>query len=130
MKKYNIEDDPRYKLAEKILLETGVGIPMLTWSGMSEEELEAYYQELKNGFTKSTTISDVTESVKDAINTAANLICNLRELTGLSQQAFSDKYGIPRRTLQDWEYGRRTPPEYVIKLLKRVVEEDFVNKEI
>ena len=39
MKKYNIKDDPRYKLVEKIFLKTGVELPMLTWSGMSEEEL-------------------------------------------------------------------------------------------
>lgn len=52
-------------------------------------------------------------------------IKELRSLTGLSQKAFSDKYGIPKRTIEDWEAERRTPPEYVIKLLERVVKEDF-----
>lgn len=52
-------------------------------------------------------------------------IKELRSLTGLSQKAFSDKYGIPKRTIEDWETERRTPPEYVIKLLERVVKEGF-----
>lgn len=53
------------------------------------------------------------------------MIKKLRELTGLSQQAFSDKYEIPKRTIEDWEGGRRKPPEYVVKLLERVVKGDI-----
>lgn len=56
------------------------------------------------------------------------MIKKLRELAGLSQQAFSDKYEIPKRTIEDWEAEKRTPPEYVIKLLERVVKEDFFLK--
>ena len=52
-------------------------------------------------------------------------IKELRILTGLSQQAFSDKYKIPKRTIEDWESERRTPPEYVVLLLERVIKEDF-----
>ena len=52
-------------------------------------------------------------------------IKELRALTGLSQQAFSEKYGIPKRSIENWEGGKRNPPEYVIKLLERIVKEDF-----
>lgn len=52
-------------------------------------------------------------------------IKELRNLTNLSQQAFSEKYGIPKRSIENWESGKRTPPEYVISLLERVVKEDF-----
>ena len=45
----------------------------------------------------------------------------IRELTGLNQSEFSRKYNIPLRTIQDWEAERRTPPEYVLELLERVV---------
>lgn len=48
----------------------------------------------------------------------------MRELLGLSQQKFGDKYGIPKRTIQDWEYEKMTPPDYVLKLLERCVLED------
>ena len=55
-------------------------------------------------------------------------IKELRSITGLSQQAFSDKYNIPKRSIENWESGKRTPPEYVIKLLERVVKEDLCKK--
>lgn len=49
----------------------------------------------------------------------------LRKKTGLSMQKFGDKYGIPFRTVQDWERDMRTPPEYVYELLKFKVEYDL-----
>ena len=52
-------------------------------------------------------------------------IKELRRISGLNQQSFSGKYKIPRRTLEDWESGNRTPPEYVILLLERAVMEDL-----
>lgn len=52
-------------------------------------------------------------------------IKELRMLFGLSQQAFSDKYNIPKRSIENWESGKRTPPEYVISLLERAVKEDI-----
>ena len=52
-------------------------------------------------------------------------IKELRKLTGLSQTAFGEKYDIPMRTIQNWEKGVRIPPIYVLKLLERVVKEDF-----
>ena len=36
-----------------------------------------------------------------------------RAATGLSQQKLADITLIPKRTLQDWEQGLRTPPPYV-----------------
>lgn len=52
-------------------------------------------------------------------------IKDLREITGMSAQRFGDLYGIPLRTIQNWEGNVNTPPEYVVKLLERVVREDF-----
>lgn len=52
-------------------------------------------------------------------------IKEIRSISGLSQQAFSDKYKIPKRSIENWESGKRTPPEYVISLLERVVKEDI-----
>lgn len=52
-------------------------------------------------------------------------IRELRAITGLSAQKFGDKYGIPLRTIQNWEGGVNNPPEYVLGLLERVVKEDF-----
>lgn len=44
-------------------------------------------------------------------------IRSLRTSSGLTQAAFSAALGIPRRTLEDWEGGRRRPPEYVLSLI-------------
>lgn len=41
----------------------------------------------------------------------------MRVSTGLSQNKFSALFGIPTRTLQDWESGRRNPPNYVISMM-------------
>ena len=105
MEKYNsAQNNSRHKLVEKILSETGADLPMSIWSEMSEEELNAYYQDLRSKEKCGVVVSDVAEST----STAAESICNLRSLTGLSQQAFSDKYEIPKRTIEDWERGRRS----------------------
>lgn len=56
--------------------------------------------------------------------TAAERIREIRKLTGLSQGKFSEAYGIPKRTLEDWEEGRRNPPEYVIRMLDMWVRKE------
>jgi DNA-binding transcriptional regulator YiaG len=47
----------------------------------------------------------------------AKSIRDLRESTGMSRKDFSEHTGIPVRTLEDWEAGRRTPPEYIPRLI-------------
>lgn len=54
-------------------------------------------------------------------------IKEMRDLLNVSRAEFSRRYGIPSRTLDDWEKGKRTPPPYVITLLERVVTEDKQN---
>jgi len=48
-------------------------------------------------------------------------INDLRVKTGLSQAGFSKKYGIPVRTVQQWEQGRSTPPDYLTCLLEKEI---------
>lgn len=47
----------------------------------------------------------------------ANVIRELRASTGMTRKTFSEHTGIPVRTLEDWEAGRRTPPEYIPRLI-------------
>ena len=49
----------------------------------------------------------------------------IRGLTELSQRAFSVKYNIPIRTIEDWETGKRNAPDYVLQMLERIVREDY-----
>lgn len=41
----------------------------------------------------------------------------LRQISGLTQAKFAQEYGVPPRTLEKWDTGKRTPPPYVIELL-------------
>lgn len=36
----------------------------------------------------------------------------------MNRREFSDYYGIPYRTVQDWEAEKRELPEYLLRLLK------------
>lgn len=54
-------------------------------------------------------------------------IKELRDRTGMSQRAFAERFGIPVRTLQEWEQERREPPEYVVAMVGRIL--DLENKE-
>ena len=47
----------------------------------------------------------------------AHTIKVLRESTGMTRKEFSEHTGIPVRTLEDWEAARRTPPEYIPRLI-------------
>ena len=42
----------------------------------------------------------------------------LRERMGMNRREFSDYYGIPYRTVQDWEAEKRELPDYLLRLLK------------
>lgn len=44
-------------------------------------------------------------------------IRELRDMTGLSQKGFADKYGIPLSTLRKWEQGSAAPAPYVVRLI-------------
>ncbi len=46
----------------------------------------------------------------------------LRIQTGLSQRAFGELLNIPVRTIEDWEAGRRTPPNYVVEMIEERVK--------
>lgn len=52
----------------------------------------------------------------------------IRKKTNLSQAQFAKKYRIPVRTLQEWEQGRKTPPDYVIRLIEKVVNNEDITK--
>lgn len=55
-------------------------------------------------------------------------IRDARKAAGLSQQGVTDALGIPRRTLQDWESGRRTPPGWaealVVEKLEKIAQDN------
>ena len=60
---------------------------------------------------------------------AAEKIRKIREHTGLSRKDFSIRIGIPLRTIEDWEAGRRKPPEYIPRLIEYQIKyEELIEK--
>ena len=56
---------------------------------------------------------------------------NIRELRlqlGDTQSEFAERYHIPFRTIQNWETGLRTPPEYITELLEKRINADLINR--
>ena len=49
------------------------------------------------------------------------MIKELRDMTGMTQKAFADLYGIPLSTLRKWEQGEASPAPYVLKLIARTL---------
>lgn len=47
----------------------------------------------------------------------AAMIKELRRSVDMTRKEFSEHTGIPVRTLKDWEATRRTPPEYIPRLI-------------
>lgn len=47
-------------------------------------------------------------------------IKQIRQSTNLTQKQFAEYFDIPLRTVQEWEQGRRNPPDYIPKLLERI----------
>lgn len=52
----------------------------------------------------------------------AEKLKDARAITGLTQQGIAEKMLIPRRTIEDWESGRRTPPPYVQRFVLNELE--------
>ncbi len=46
----------------------------------------------------------------------------MRAYSQLTQEEFAQKFEIPMRTYQKWENGDRTPPDYVVHMMERIME--------
>lgn len=64
--------------------------------------------------------TDIGKLLLDIWELAHMDIGQLRERAGLTKEKFSARYGIPYRTVQNWEAegeGHRNPPEYLKMLI-------------
>lgn len=48
----------------------------------------------------------------------------MRRLAGMTQAEYGDYFGIPRRTVQDWEAGARKCPAYLSDLMLYKLEKE------
>ena len=103
---------------------------------INNEELQGEFQnkdeaiELAKRINGEVREHDTLDGIYDEGYSIVSLLTikDIRLMTGLSMQKFGDLYGIPLRTIQHWEGGDRKCPDYVLKLLERVVKEDFQEK--
>lgn len=56
-------------------------------------------------------------------------IVELRESTGMNRREFCDYFGIPYRTVTEWERDNRHAPEYLLRLLEYYIRKEKVMKE-
>lgn len=59
-----------------------------------------------------------------AENTPIREICEQYELT---QAGLAKRFGIPIRTVEQWCTGKRQPPDYVVRMIRTILE--YENKE-
>lgn len=45
----------------------------------------------------------------------------IRQASSLTQAAFADRFGIPKRTIEAWDEGQRTPPAYVLRMMAQLL---------
>lgn len=75
-------------------------------------------------------MQDRKEELKDQIQR----LKEIREMAGMNRTQFSEYIEIPRRTLEEWEAGRRKAPEYVIRLIhykvymEKLIREGTIDK--
>lgn len=55
-------------------------------------------------------------------------IKQLRESTGMNRKEFCEYFGIPYRTVTEWERGNRHAPEYVLRLLEYYIRMEKLEK--
>ena len=59
---------------------------------------------------------------------SAMTVREMRARLNDTQAEFARRYGIPFRTVQNWESDVRTPPQYVLDLLESRVKADLANR--
>ena len=54
---------------------------------------------------------------KEQLENQIRKLKKIREDLGMNRTEFSHYMGIPLRTLEEWEAGRRQMPDYVLRLI-------------
>ena len=55
-------------------------------------------------------------------------LIELRSSTGMNRREFADYFGIPYRTVQEWELGNRKMPDYLLRLMCYKVKIEKLDK--
>ena len=55
-------------------------------------------------------------------------IKSLREASGMTQKAFSEYFGIPKRSIENWEGEKRECPAYLLELMEYKLRNEGIIK--
>ena len=55
-------------------------------------------------------------------------ILELREQAGMTRNQFAEYFGIPYRTIQDWELGNRKCNDYILNLMEYKLKHEGIIK--
>lgn len=66
----------------------------------------------------------------DSLENQISELKRIRIMTGLNRTQFCKNYGIPLRSMEQWEAGQRKMPDYVLRLLKyMILSEKILHKQ-
>lgn len=54
-------------------------------------------------------------------------LISVRKSTGMNRKKFAEYFGIPYRTITDWELGNRRMPDYLLRLIVYKVHMEKLN---
>lgn len=67
---------------------------------------------------------------RESLDNQMEKLKKIRTEAGMNRREFSEYMGIPLRTLEEWEAGRRKMPDYVLRLIAyQVYMENFLKRE-
>lgn len=58
----------------------------------------------------------------------ASNVKSLRKAASFTQQQFAEYFEISKRTVENWECGRTTPPDYLVKLFEYKLRNEGIIK--
>lgn len=94
----------------------------------AREAILQYEEEDKKDGTYTPNFYEVAEIAEEP--TTAEKVRAIRKSLGLTQQAMSEAYGIPKRTIENWEGGKTEPPAYVLTMLEIIAAQDAEKREV
>ncbi|MEG2513681.1 MAG: helix-turn-helix domain-containing protein [Acetivibrio sp.] len=56
-------------------------------------------------------------------------ILELRKSTGMNRKEFCEYFGIPYRTVTEWERGTRRMPDYVLRMIIYQINMERLNRQ-
>ena len=76
-----------------------------------------FYPEAESPDIDADELADALGNIWDVAHLAAR---DIRQHMGLTQAAFAERFCVPRRTIENWEYKNKIPTYYILALAELV----------